>query len=63
MPNLEDLKYLQEQPLDRKIKITQARIIEWCLRYDWEVFVSFSAGKDSCVLADTIAQVWSSMQN
>ena len=44
------LKELQALPLERKIMITQTRIIEWYQRYNGNVYVSFSGGKDSTVL-------------
>ena len=44
------LKELQALPLDRKIMITQTRIIEWYTRWNGQVYVSFSGGKDSTVL-------------
>jgi 3'-phosphoadenosine 5'-phosphosulfate sulfotransferase (PAPS reductase)/FAD synthetase len=44
------LKELQALPLERKIQITQTRIIEWYQHYDGNVCVSFSGGKDSTVL-------------
>lgn len=44
------LKELQALPLDRKILITQTRIIEWYTRWKGQVYVSFSGGKDSTVL-------------
>ena len=46
----ERLKELQSLPLERKIQITQTRIIEWYQHYDGQVCVSFSGGKDSTVL-------------
>ena len=49
------LKELQALPLERKIMITQARIIEWYSYYKGQVYVSFSGGKDSTVLL-TIAR-------
>lgn len=57
-PNISDtgvhdkqrLKELQALPLERKIMITQTRIIEWYLRWKGQVCVSFSGGKDSTVL-------------
>lgn len=52
MPTIEELKELQTQPLERKIQITQTRIMEWYLRYKGQVYVSFSGGKDSTVLLD-----------
>ena len=45
------LKELQSLPLDRKIQITQNRIQEWYMHYKGNVYVSFSGGKDSTVLA------------
>ena len=44
------LKELQALPLDRKIMITQTRIIEWYFKWKGQVYVSFSGGKDSTVL-------------
>lgn len=46
------LKELQALPLERKIMITQARIIEWYNHHKGQVYVSFSGGKDSTVLLD-----------
>ena len=46
----ERLKELQALPLERKIGITQARIIEWYNHFNGNVYVSFSGGKDSTVL-------------
>lgn len=55
---MEDLMEMQQWSLDRKIRVSQTRILEWGLKFDWEVYVSFSGGKDSCVLADLVARVW-----
>jgi 3'-phosphoadenosine 5'-phosphosulfate sulfotransferase (PAPS reductase)/FAD synthetase len=44
------LAELQALPLERKILITQTRIIEWYTRWRGQVYVSFSGGKDSTVL-------------
>lgn len=43
---------MQAWPLERKIQVTQAKIIEWYLHYKGKVAVSFSGGKDSTVLLD-----------
>jgi len=50
MPTKEDLKALQSESLERKVRITQTRIIEWYKHYNGQVYVSFSGGKDSTVL-------------
>ena len=44
------LKELQALDLNRKIQITQTRIMEWYQRFNGNVYVSFSGGKDSTVL-------------
>ena len=54
----EDLKVMQGWSLERKIQVTQTRIIEWYLRYSGQVFVSFSGGKDSTVLLDLARRVY-----
>lgn len=46
----EDLKVMQGWDLQRKIQVTQTRILEWYLRYGGMVYISFSGGKDSTVL-------------
>ena len=43
---------MQGWSLERKIRVTQTRIMEWYMRYDGQVFISFSGGKDSTVLLD-----------
>lgn len=48
----EQLRYLQSLSLDRKIMITQTRIIEWYEKFDGQVYVSYSGGKDSTVLLE-----------
>ena len=51
--NVHDIKRLTELqalPLERKIMLTQTRIIEWYTRWNGQVYVSFSGGKDSTVL-------------
>lgn len=53
----ERLKELQALPLERKIQITQARLIEWYTAWEGKCYVSFSGGKDSTVLADSAAKV------
>ena len=53
----EDLKIMQAWPLRQKILRTQTRVIEYCLKYDNQVYVSFSGGKDSTVLLDIVRRV------
>ena len=52
------LKELQALPLDRKIQISQARIIEWYQRNHGNVVVSFSGGKDSTVLLHLVRSIY-----
>ena len=54
----EDLKIMQSWPLDRKIQVTQTRIIEWYQKNDGKVYVSFSGGKDSTVLLDVVRRIY-----
>lgn len=54
----EDLKEMQTWPLERKIQVTQTRIIEWYQHYDGKVYVSFSGGKDSTVLLDMARRIY-----
>ena len=54
----EDLKAMQAWPLERKIQVTQTRILEWIQRWGEDhVYVSFSGGKDSTVLLDLTRRV------
>lgn len=52
------LMELQALPLERKIQITQTRIIEWYQHYKGNVVVSFSGGKDSTVLLHMVRQLY-----
>ena len=54
----ERLAELQALPLNRKIQITQTRIIEWYQRFNGNVCVSFSGGKDSTVLLHIARQIY-----
>jgi 3'-phosphoadenosine 5'-phosphosulfate sulfotransferase (PAPS reductase)/FAD synthetase len=53
-----DLSVMQAWPLERKIRVTQTRIIEWYSRYGGNVAVSFSVGLDSTVLLDLVRRIF-----
>ena len=52
-----DLKIMQSWILERKIQVSQTRLLETYNRYNNMCYVSFSGGKDSSVLADLTARV------
>ena len=52
-----DLKIMQSWSLERKIQVTQAKILEWYYHYNGKVCVNFSGGKDSTVLLDLARRV------
>lgn len=54
----EDLKTMQEWPLERKIQVSQTRILEFGLKLGGKIYVSFSGGKDSTVLLDLVRRVF-----
>lgn len=54
----EDLQIMQGWSLERKVRVTQTRIIEWYSRYDGQVYISFSGGKDSTVLLDLARRLY-----
>lgn len=54
----EDLKTMQSWDLQKKIQVTQTRIIEWYQKNDGKVYVSFSGGKDSTVLLDLARRIY-----
>lgn len=54
----EDLKKMQSWSLKRKIQVTQTRIMEWYMRWNGQVYVSFSGGKDSTVLLDLVRRIY-----
>ena len=53
----EDLREMQGWSLERKIQVTQTRILEWYIKNNGNVYVSFSGGKDSTVLLDLARRV------
>lgn len=58
MPTAEQLKDLQSKTLKEKIQISSARIIEWYERWNGQVYVSFSGGKDSVVLLHLVHRLY-----
>lgn len=54
----EDLHVMQHWPLERKIQVTQTRIIEWHERLNGQCSLSFSGGKDSTVLLDLARRIY-----
>ena len=54
----EDLRKMQSLPLERKVLITQTRIIEWYQKFNGQVYVSFSGGKDSTVLLHIAREIY-----
>lgn len=55
---MDDLSTMQAWPLSRKIQITQTRLIEWRTKFKGQIYISFSGGKDSTVLADLAARIY-----
>lgn len=53
-----DLKVMQNWSLERKIKVTQTRSIEWYLHYKGNIAVAFSGGVDSTVLLDLTRRIY-----
>ncbi|MBO7070514.1 MAG: phosphoadenosine phosphosulfate reductase family protein [Bacteroidales bacterium] len=52
------LAELTALPLERKIQISQTRIIEWYTHYKGDVCVAFSGGKDSTVLLHLVRSIF-----
>lgn len=49
---------MQSWSLERKIQVTQTRIIEWYEKFKGNTYVSFSGGKDSTVLLDLARRIY-----
>ena len=43
----QDLSIMQGWSLEKKIKVSQMKTLEWYREYNGQVFTSFSGGKDS----------------
>lgn len=55
---MDDLFAMRAWPLERKIRVTQTRLIEWQMKFKGKIYISFSGGKDSTVLADLAARIY-----
>lgn len=62
MRDVRELQYFQSMPLDDKIIKTQQLIQGWYERYDGQIYVSFSGGKDSRVLLDLVRDLYPSVE-
>lgn len=58
MPDKIYLKQMQRLPLIVKVRKSQIRIREWYEHFDGKVYVSFSGGKDSTVLAHLVHELY-----
>ena len=58
MPTKAELQHLQAQTLERKVRLTQTRIMEYYQKLNGQVYISFSGGKDSTVLLDLARRIY-----
>ena len=58
MTTSEQLLELQSKSLKEKIQISSARIMEWYQRWNGQMYVSFSGGKDSVVLLHLVRRLY-----
>lgn len=58
MPDKIYLRQMQGLPLIAKVRKTQLRIREWYEHFNGDVYVSFSGGKDSTVLAHLVHELY-----
>lgn len=58
MPDKIYLRQMQALPLIAKVRMSQQRIREWYDHFDGNVFISFSGGKDSTVLAHVVHEYY-----
>lgn len=52
------LQQRRSLPLEAKIEMSKRRITEWYEHYDGQVYISFSGGKDSTVLAHLVRSMY-----
>lgn len=55
---IEELREMQSWDLERKIQVTEARILEYAIKLNNQIYVSFSGGKDSTVLLDIVRKIF-----
>lgn len=60
--NYDELKLLQNLPLDIKVLKSQQRIREWHAYFGGDIYVSFSGGKDSTVLLDICRNIYPNIE-
>lgn len=53
-----DLEAMRAWPLQKKIQVSTTRLLEWYEWFDGRIYISFSGGKDSTVLADIAARLY-----
>ena len=58
MPTISDLRQRQALPLEAKVSMSKSRIREWYNHFNGDVYVSFSGGKDSTVLAHLVHDLY-----
>lgn len=58
MRDISDLRQRQALPLNAKVLMSQSRIREWYEHWDGDVYISFSGGKDSTVLAHVVHDIY-----
>ena len=58
MRDISDLRQRQALPLGAKVLMSQSRIREWYEHWDGDVYISFSGGKDSTVLAHIVHDIY-----
>lgn len=53
-----ELKQKQSLPLDAKIQMTRLRLKQWHIKYEGNVYLAFSGGKDSTVLKHILSNLF-----
>ena len=54
----QDLSVMQKWPLERKIRVSQAKILEWYYHFNGNIAISCSGGKDSTVVLDLARRIF-----